>query len=636
MNFKKSIARFLTVAAFSTIAAQSAVAATVHQNQIGFLTKGLKQIAVVGAEGMEVTFKDASGSKALSVKVPAAAPWTPAGDTAASLVDFSELSKAGTYQAYIGDEAVGYPIIVSDNAYEAIGKAALKFFYFQRSSTELTEEFAGKYARAAGHPDTAVRYHESTGIIDNISTFNGAKGWYDAGDYGKYIVNSGITTYTLLQLYRLNEDYFKSLNLNIPESKNDVPDILDEIRWNLEWMLTMQDVDGGIFHKLTTKNFCGEIMPEKDKSVRFAIGKSITATWNFVAVMALAADIYKPYDEAFAEKCVRAAEKAYYWGTLNPNAKFVQPSGVGTGTYSDNSATDERIWAAAELFRISKNETIKAKFQEVPLFHSRTSLPTWSTTFMLTSYTVSTNPTIFDKADVDSARIQVLGLGDKIVDLLNDNGYGVAMDGKDFNWGSNSFAANKGMALIYSYILTKEQKYLDAAVGLLDYLMGRNPLDMSYLTGYGVNQVMHPHHRPSTADTVEAPVPGMLSGGPNPAATDIKSCGNVDYRDESAPAKSFYDNKCSYASNEVAINWNAPFAFLANGLQAISSTGKVFDVEKASAANFEVSSIARKREISPKNTVGSQLIVRKGSVNIKKTDVNGSTRYFNLKGRQIR
>ncbi len=635
MKIKTKFFKVLTIAA-STIAVQHSLAATAFQNQVGFLTNGIKQMAVIGAAGETISIKDANGTEALSVKAPATAPWKPAGDTAASLVDFSKLSKAGTYQAYMGDQPIGHPIIVDDKAYEEITKASLKFFYFQRASIELTEEFAGKYARPAGHPDTEVKYHPSTGIDDNVATFNGSKGWYDAGDYGKYIVNSGITTYTLLQLYKLNQEYFKKLNLNIPESTNDVPDILDEIRWNLEWMLTMQDQDGGVFHKLTTKMFCGEAMPHKDTAPRYAIGKSTSATWNFTAVMALAADIYKPYDPEFAEKCVRAAEKAYYWGIVNPRELFEQPSGVNTGTYSDNSPTDERVWAAAELYRVSKNEDIKATMQEVKMVHARTYLPTWSNTFMLTAYTVATNPLSYDEADVDSANFLVTALADKIVALLENNGYGVAMNAADFNWGSNSFAANKGMALIYAYILTKDQKYLDAATGLLDYLLGRNPLDQSYLTGYGVKQVMHPHHRPSTADEIEEPVPGMLAGGPNPSANDINACGKFDYRDTSAIAKSYYDNKCSYASNEVAINWNAPFAFLAGSLQAIASEGKVYDIKSGTPAIYEVSKISNRVDKAKNFSAESKLVFRKGEINIKKTDIHGNVRYFNLKGKQVR
>ena len=181
------------------IAATTAFAATAYQNQVGFLTNGPKHIAVTEAEGKEIIFKDADGKTALTVTAPAAALWESANEEA-SLVDFSELATPGTYQAYLDGEAIGHPIIISDNALEGVTKASLKFFYFQRSSMELTEEFAGKYARAMGTPDTAVMYHPSTGRTDLTSTFNGAKGWYDAGDYVKYIVNSGISTYPLLQL----------------------------------------------------------------------------------------------------------------------------------------------------------------------------------------------------------------------------------------------------------------------------------------------------------------------------------------------------------------------------------------------------------------------------------------------------
>ena len=187
MNFKSTL--IVTAYAASTI-----FAATVYQNQVGFLTNGLKQIAVIDGAGKDVVFKDSAGTAALTVTAPEAQAWEPAGKSA-SLVDFSELKTPGTYKIYIGDEEVGHPVVISDNAYEGVTKGALKFFYFQRASTALEEEYAGIYARAAGHPDTAVRYHASTGHETSLdSTFNGAKGWYDAGDYGKYIVNSGITT----------------------------------------------------------------------------------------------------------------------------------------------------------------------------------------------------------------------------------------------------------------------------------------------------------------------------------------------------------------------------------------------------------------------------------------------------------
>lgn len=627
MNLKSTLV-------FAAATASALFAATAYQNQVGFLTNGLKQIAIVDAAGKDVVFKDADGKAALTVKAPEAVRWAPANQEA-SLVDFSELTQPGTYQAYVGDEKVGYPIEIADNALEGVTKASLKFFYFQRSSTALEEEFAGKYARAMGHPDTSVKYHPSTGKTDTTVTFNGAKGWYDAGDYGKYIVNSGISTYTLLQLYQQNKDYFDTLNLNIPESKNDVPDILDEIRWNIEWMLTMQDEDGGVFHKLTTKAFAGMVMPEKATKQRYAIGKSVTATWDFVGVTALAADIYKKFDPDFAARCAQAAADARWWAKNNPFAFFSQPTGVGTGTYTDGNAVDEQGWGAAELYRITGNKDFLEDMHQYPLTKPRRKLQGWQTVYALNAFTVATNPQIFDKEDVDTAKVLIFTLADSYIEQAK-NGYGLAITNDDFYWGSNSVVANKGMVLIHAYLISKEQKYLDAAQGILDYLLGRNPLGLSFLTGSGVNQVWDPHHRPSKADTVKAPVPGMLVGGPNKDASDISSCKNFDYRDTLAPAKSYYDNNCSFASNEVAINWNAPFAYLAGSLQAIAATGKAYEIGGDKAEKYELDAIPSVKPSVKAPAAGNRLVFRNGGVQLERTLRDGTIRYFNLNGKILK
>lgn len=607
------------------------MAANAYHNQIGFLTNGQKQLALTeAASAKEVVFKDADGKEVLKVDVPAAEVWKPAGE-AASLIDFSELKTAGTYQAFVDGEAVGHPIVIGDKALENVAKASLKFFYFQRASTELPKEYAGEYARAMGHPDTAVYYHISTGIDDAGRHFNGAKGWYDAGDYGKYIVNSGISTYTLLQLYQHNKAYFDTLKLNIPESKNEVPDLLDEIRWNLEWMLTMQDEDGGVFHKLTTKAFAGMVMPEKATSRRYAIGKSTTASYNFTAVLALASEIYAKYDAEFAKKCAEAAEKAYNWSLANPRMYYSQPRDVGTGTYTDGSAWDEAFWASVEMYRISKNEALLKEMDKFKIMKSRWALQAWPTSNALGAFTIATNPDIFTEETVDSSKALILGLSDSYLADLKGNGYGVAMGSGDFYWGSNSIAANKGMMLLHAYILTKEEKYLNAATGILDYLLGRNPLDLSYVTGYGVNRVMHPHHRPSEADGIEEPIPGMVAGGPNASADDCAKS----FVAGKAPAKSYYDNSCSYATNEVAINWNAPLAYLAGSIQAIAATGKVYDTKSAPGKSYEITGIMKAPQVKYSPSEGFRRVIRDNKVQIERVGRDGSVHFFDLKGHKI-
>ena len=631
MEFRKILPPMLAITALS---ASSLFAATAYHNQVGFLTKAQKQMAVVGAEGKEIVFKTSSGTEVLKVTAPEAQVWIPAGDTAASLVDFSEIQTEGKYQAYIDDEPIGHPITIGDKALEEAAKASIKFFYFQRASTALEEEYAGIYARAAGHLDTAVKYHPSTGKTDTEATFNGSKGWYDAGDYGKYIVNSGISTYTLLQLYQQNKEYYDTLKLNIPESSNEVPDLLDEIRWNLDWMLTMQDDDGGVFHKLTTKQFAGNIMPEKGTAQRFAIGKGIEASWDFAAVVALASEIYKPYDPEFAQKCIDAAQKARLWALTHPYEIFEQPSDVGTGSYTGSVEWASKLWTNIEMYRVSGDTSVVSIIKSLPINNKKAVLQSWQNNYMLGIFTIATNPDAFEAEMVDSATSIITTMADSYIKSLDNNGYGVALVKGDFYWGSNGVAANKGMILIHAYILTKEEKYLNAAQSIVDYILGRNPLDKSYLTGYGVNPTMNPHHRPSQADGIDAPVPGMIAGGPNASATDCAK----KYNDANAVARSYYDNSCSYATNEVAINWNAPFAYVIGSLQAIAATGKSYDIKTPVSAKYELTSIpaARNRiKVAPQAS-SKRLVLRGKKVQVEYTDKNGIKSYFSIGGKKVR
>ena len=190
------------------------------------------------------------------------------------------------------------------------------------------------------------------------------------------------------------------------------------------------------------------------------------------------------------------------------------------------------------------------------------------------------------------------------------------------------------MVLVHAYILTKEEKYLNAVQGIVDYILGRNPIDKSYLTGYGVNPVMNPHHRVSQADSIEAPVPGMIAGGANASATDCAK----QYNNANAVAKSYYDNSCSYATNEVAINWNAPFAYIIGSLQAIATTGATYDIKTPVNAKYELTTIpaARNRIKYAKPQEGKRLVMRGKKVQVEYTDKNGIKSYFSIGGKRVR
>ena len=202
------------------------------------------------------------------------------------------------------------------------------------------------------HPSAASKERPARTILSS------PKGWYDAGDYNKYIVNSAFSIGLMLQSYQLNQNYFNSIHTNIPESTNQIPDLLDEIMYNLEWMLTMQDPsDGGVYHKLTTPNFEGFVMPKDCHQQRYVVQKSTAATLDFAATMALAARIYNAYPQyqKFCQQAIQAAERAYAWAVKNPTVYYDQDGinekfspKISTGTYGDNHAEDEFFWAATE------------------------------------------------------------------------------------------------------------------------------------------------------------------------------------------------------------------------------------------------------------------------------------------------
>ncbi len=443
----------------------------------------------------------------------------------------------------------------------------------------LEEKYAGKWHRSAGHPDTKVYVHPSAasdarpaGAV--IST---PGGWYDAGDYNKYIVNSGITMGTLLSAYEDFPDYFENLNTNIPESADQVPDILNEAIYNLRWMLSMQDPnDGGVYNKCTNADFDGMVMPGVTQAKRYVVQKGTAATLDFAAVAAQSARIlikFKNQLPGLSDSCLTASKKAWAWALQNPdlaynqneiNKKF-EPK-ITTGGYGDNHFGDEWLWSAAELFVTTKE---KKYFDTVENHLANTvSLPSWSNVGMLAFYSFlrfRDQLPAYTTATINSMKQSVIQMADEYINHVSSNAFETVMGQNkyDFSWGGNSVAANQGILLINTYLLTHDKKYVDNALTNLDYLLGRNATGYCFVTGIGSHSTMNPHHRQSVSDGVTDPVPGLMAGGPNPGMQD-----NCHY-DFTEPETAYADISCAYASNEIAINWNAPMVYLSNAIEAL-------------------------------------------------------------------
>ena len=413
------------------------------------------------------------------------------------------------------------------------------------------------------HPSAASPKRPAGTIISS------PKGWYDAGDYNKYIVNSGFTLGLILQSYQLHQDRFNSLNLQIPESDNKIPDILDEMMYNLEWMLTMQDpTDGGVYHKLTTPNFEGFVMPEDCKQQRYVVQKTTTAALDFAATMALAARIYQkiPEFQSFCRQAIESAERAYAWAVKHPTVYYDQDGNnkkfspaIQTGGYGDNHTEDEFFWAATELY-LTTSETSYLK--QAKLFvPDNFSIPTWGNVAGLGIFQW-VNQELLGTPDAGKLPMKEIkeSLKNKcdedIQELATSSFHSIfGNSAQDFHWGSNSESClGRGIAQMYEYALTKDSKYRQAALSTLDYFFGRNATGYCYLTGFGTQRVMNIHHRISAADNIKEPVPGLVAGGANKGQEDAKF---VPAYASNIPDESYQDNVGSYASNEIAINWNA-------------------------------------------------------------------------------
>ena len=247
----------------------------------------------------------------------------------------------------------GVAVCWKDDPYARVLPAALKSYTYQRAGVPVDASWGGKWARPAGHPDTAVRFHRTAGR-DTAVTYASPGGWYDAGDYGKYVVNAGFSVGLLLQLAEQYPGVLAdgTVGFSESESSNNRSDLLDELKYELDWMLTMQDpADGGVHHKLTTLDFQGMDMPHEMTAQRYIMAKSTTATLDFAAGLAHASRVFaKAGEEAYARTLLEAAERAYDWAQKHPDTAFENPADVRTGEYGDDSATEEWLWARTELF----------------------------------------------------------------------------------------------------------------------------------------------------------------------------------------------------------------------------------------------------------------------------------------------
>ncbi|SBT39484.1 glycoside hydrolase family 9 protein [Micromonospora narathiwatensis] len=563
----------------------------VRVNQVGYLPGGPKNATVVtdAADPLPWQLKSAAGA------VVASGQSTPRGVDRASdqnvqTVDFSSFRTPGTGYTLVVDGETSHPFDISGTLYDRLRADSLQFFYAQRSGTAIDGGLIGaEYARPAGHLGVAPNQGDTSvpcqpGVCDYSLDVRG--GWYDAGDHGKYVVNGGIATYQLLSAFERTKTAetagggagLGDSTLRVPERGNNVPDILDEARWELEFLLRMQvpagqPLAGMAHHKIHDRNWTGlPLAPQDDPQPRELHPPSTAATLNLAAVAAQCARLFAPYDAAFAARCGTAAKTAYAAAKAHPKVYASAADGNGGGAYDDTNVTDEFYWAAVELWLTTGAQAYLTDLTASPL-HTADVFEAggafgWQSVAALGRLDLATVPNALPAAERARIRASVTAAADRYLATLRGQAYGLPLTGEDYSyvWGGNSNIINNAVVLATAFDLTRDAKYRDGAVQSADYLLGRNALNISYVTGWGEHAAQNQHSRifgHQLDPNLPHPPAGSLAGGANSGLQDpfaanlLAGC---------KPMFCYVDDINSYATNEVAINWNSALAWLASFL----------------------------------------------------------------------
>ncbi|PRX97294.1 glycoside hydrolase family 9 protein [Allonocardiopsis opalescens] len=557
----------------------------VRVNQVGYLPDGPKGATVVteATEALPWELADASGA------VVAEGQTVPQGVDPSSAqnvhtIDFSAYTTPGEGYTLTADGETSHPFDLSGEAYQDLRVDSLSFYYPQRSGIEIDDAIAPGYGRPAGHVgvapnqgDTEVPCAPGSGCDYSLDV---SGGWYDAGDHGKYVVNGGISAAQLMGIYErsthaptADEGALDDGTLRLPETGNDVPDVLDEARWEMEFLLSMQVPDGEplagmAHHKMHDAEWTGlPLLPHEDPQPRYLQPPSTAATLNLAAAGAQCARVFEPFDAGFAAECLSAAEEAWAAAVANPDV-IAPNTGVGGGAYSDPNVEDEFYWAAAELFLATGAQEYQDAVTDSPLHTDpdifRPEGFDWGWTAPLGRLDLATVDS--ELPGRDQVRASVLAAADDYLATVAAHPYGSPYAPSDgvYAWGSNNLLLNNLVVVATAFDISGEEEYRDGVLAGVDYVFGRNALNQSYVTGYGENAAENQHSR-WYANQLDASLPnppaGTLSGGPNSqtgtwdpvAQENLAGC---------APQFCYIDDIGSWATNELTINWNAPLAWV--------------------------------------------------------------------------
>ena len=646
----------------------------IEVNQMGYFPKLAKKATLVLGDKADSTPKDfqvknSSGDIVYKGKTTGGSTLCDASATYNQVIDFSDFTEEGKGYTITCDGKTSLPFDIGNDIYGNLTTEAMNYFYQNRSGVDIKAEYiasadpdgpkasASDLARPAGHANTEA-YIQSKWVYiiptdndvekTNGTIKEGANGWYDAGDHGKYVVNGGVSIWTLLSMFDRDvnkgdvskwDDAGKTVK--VPEAGNGIPDILDEVGVEIEFFKTMQDKsDGMVYHKLHDYKWTALAVSPADATARTDKGeltrivkpKTYAATLNFAAALAQYSRLIKPYDASEATECLELAEKAYkaakdtykpYVTVPDQNASHASlyaplTQNKGGGPYGDTDVTDEFYWAACELYITSEkadykkdmlgydDKTGKCYGVSTALYggenNGTASAFTWGTLSSLGTLSLSINGDkllekgLITQEELTTIQNSVKNAADYFIKLEDDSDFGVPYVGHDYEttvwsiaqfnkdgsglekktlengyeWGSNSMVVNNAMVMGLAYDIEHDPKYISGVSTAMDYIFGRNLLEMSYVSGYGEHHLEHPHHR-WWSNEVNSKFPsaprGVLSGGNNSEMQDPMIQGKGYKAGEVAPMLCYLDQSDAWSVNECTINWNSPLVWISSFLE---------------------------------------------------------------------
>ena len=581
--------------------------AEIMTNQVGYFTDRVKKATLLSDSETAVAFDllDEGGNVVYSGVSQPFGYDMESGDNV-HILDFTDFNTKGTYSLRAGEEAASRTFDIGiGEIYSGLTYDALNYFYQARSGMVIEEQYitsgdAAALARGAGHaPDMGEIYH-TWGYDASSGTQDVSGGWYDAGDHGKYVVNGGISLWLMQNQYERalmenTADVYADGTMQIPENSNGYPDLLDEARYEMEWMLKMIVQDGEckdmVYHKVHDFKWTPlGLSPENDTQNRIIMPPTTAATLNLSACAAQSYRLWKEYDPAFAEQCLEAAKSTYEAAKLHPEMYAPLKDTIdGGGPYGDDVVTDEFYWAACELYLATGDAGYYEDIQnsewafDIPVDMNGgeasgfTGSFDWGHTSSLGTMSLVLYPESITEEENKTMHENIQCTADEYLNIIDNQGYGLPYKGtmeegdefSRYTWASNSFVVDNAIVLAYAYDITAEPKYLDGAVNAMDYILGRNPLDISYVTGYGEHTSQYPHHRWWAKQLKEefpkAPC-GVLVGGPNCGLEDTVVQKTDWVAGQVAPQTVYIDDIEAYSTNECTINWNTPLAWMTSFL----------------------------------------------------------------------